>query len=99
MSLTGSQKEMGIPGMGIGDGGLGHEQITCRGLGVSSPLATVMPEIVMGKIHFQQISEIGLTNRPAHLAEVCEGLHSKMGKRRRTALKKFIWTSPLRQPL
>lgn len=40
-----------------------------RGLSVSSPEAdTRMPPMVMGNIHDQQISVMGLTNRPTQLA-------------------------------
>ena len=35
---------------------------------VSSPRATLMPPMVMGKMHFQQMSVMGLTNRPTHLS-------------------------------
>jgi hypothetical protein len=35
--------------------------------GLGLPLTTVTPAIFKGKMHFQQISVIGLTNRPTHL--------------------------------
>lgn len=97
MSLTGSQNEMGIPGTGVGKGGLGHQQMTCLGLGVSSPLATVMPEIVIGKIHFQHMSVIGFTNRPTQLAEATEVQLNDIIMKRIRALKSFILDSPPKQ--
>jgi hypothetical protein len=36
--------------------------------GLGLPFTTVTPAIFKGKMHFQQISVIGLTNRPTHLA-------------------------------
>jgi hypothetical protein len=62
---AGSQNEIGTPILGTG---FVHVQISCLGLGVSSPLAeTLIPPIVIGNIQLQQISEMGLTNLPTHL--------------------------------
>lgn len=48
---------------------MGHRQMGVRGFSVSSPEAeTRMPPMVMGKIHDQQISVMGLTKRPTQLA-------------------------------
>lgn len=65
---TGSQKEIGNPMRGIG---FEHVQKNVRGFCVSSPeVETRMPPMVMGKIQLQQISVMGLTNRPLHEDEV-----------------------------
>jgi hypothetical protein len=65
---TGSQKLIGIPGTGKGRGGRLHKHRGCLDVsGLGFPLTTVTPAIFRGKIHFQQISVIGLTNRPTHL--------------------------------
>ena len=90
---------MGIPGMGVGKGGLGHQQMTWLEFGVSSPLATVTPEIVIGKIHFQQMSEMGFTNRPTQFADVSEGNQSELIRRKAKNLISFIFSSPPTQPL
>jgi len=67
-SRTGSQKLTGIPGTGTGNGGRLHAHnglLDVDGLGL--PFTTFTPAIFKGKIHFQQISVIGLTNLPTHL--------------------------------
>jgi len=68
-SLTGSQNPTGTPGT-IGKGGLGQKQGIVVGLWVSSrPLLLMFTgPIVIGNKHDQQISVIGLTKRPEHVA-------------------------------
>jgi hypothetical protein len=61
-SLTGSQKDIGIPTLGIGDPQVHKISFA---FGVSSPDGdTFIPHIVIGNIQLQQISDTGFTNLP-----------------------------------
>jgi len=65
-SRTGSQKLMGIPGNSPNGGRL-HRHIGLRDVErLGFPATTSIPATFIGKMHFQQISVIGLTNRPTH---------------------------------
>jgi hypothetical protein len=67
-SRTGSQKLTGILGTGTGNGGRLQAHKGLRDVeGLGFPPTTSIPAIFKGKMHFQQISVIGLTNLPTHL--------------------------------
>ena len=82
-SLVGSQNPIEIPGIGIfaltqahkGDTGF----FVSRFLGLP-PLPMLKPPILIGMRQLQQISEIGLTNRPLHvtLAGAENGINNVM---------------------
>jgi hypothetical protein len=67
---TGSQKPIGIPGIGIGIPDLVHAHNGIGGRGnlggavSGSPLTILTPRTVMGNKQLQHTSVIGLTNRP-----------------------------------
>jgi hypothetical protein len=67
-SLTGSQKPAAMPILGTG---VPHAHIGMLGLSVSGLplLKSLALPMLMGKIHSQQTSVIGFTNRPVHLAD------------------------------
>jgi hypothetical protein len=91
-SLAGSQNPIGIPGTGVGSGGRGQKHGMVLGFSISSrpPALTFTGPIERGNKQDQQISVIGLTNRPGHdcvKAVVLKGITIKNHVRRYTCMQ------------